>query len=174
MSRDWTPKEHLAAEQFLIEKTGCSYHDLQASLTITTDGKTRPFYSEEELSHRAQYPLLGKLLNNFEILYERFSSIPSALDILSEQEQILELYISSGVVPDAPVIRWFEGKMAQSFHSSEQNDQLFAAHLLQQMNASESGRHASKFSLQSQIQSAETERQRTNTAPDSSQSDHHR
>lgn len=166
MSRDWTPREHLAAEQYLIEKAGYSYHDLQANLTITIDGETHPFYSKDELSHRAQYPLLGKLLSNFEVLYERLSSDPSALDFLSQQEQVLNRYVFSGVgEPDTPVILWFEGKMAPYFHSSEQNDQLFTAHLLQQTNALEPDCHTLKPSLQSQIESAETGKQLTNIVP---------
>ena len=64
MSRDWTPWEHLAFEKDNIANGRGSIWDYLETATLSFGGRVERLYSDEELSHRKEFPLLGKLLGN--------------------------------------------------------------------------------------------------------------
>lgn len=109
MGRDFTPRELLASEAVLGD-----LFEVQRNLIITIDGKEFPYYDKEELAHREQFPILGKLLNKqgFDPLYASASAVPGGMEFLFAVDKELQEYIATGKGDrDSEVIRWFEGTL---------------------------------------------------------------
>lgn len=129
MSRDFTPKQSLEAEKY----TGVSLWDIMEGSTFTVDGKSKPFYTAEQIMVRKNYPLLGKLVNKFEELYARLSEVKGGLDILQEKDAQLAQFIETGKGDaDSYLIKWFEGRLDAWFYYSEWNEKLFCDGLIQE------------------------------------------
>lgn len=126
MSRDFTPQEMLEVEKRMITAGAGTYFDYMRHLTVTINGQTSPVYSEEEIMQREQYPLIGKLVNNFNDLHEVLSQIPGGLDYLKEEDQALQNYVQNGQGDqDSSLVKWFEGRLDEHFYYGEQNEELF-------------------------------------------------
>ena len=128
MSRDWTPRELYTVEQQYMKNNIGSLWDLMKNTTVTVDGETTPLYTEESISHRQRYPLLGRLFDGFDELYAALSKADGGLDLLRKYENQLDLYVKCGEGdPGSPLIQWFEGKLDKNFYYRETNDSLFLA-----------------------------------------------
>lgn len=159
MSRDFTPRELLASEAVLGD-----LFKVQRELIITIDGKGFPYYGKEELAHREQFPILGKLLNRqgFDPLYASASAVPGGMEFLSAVDKELQEYIATGMGDrDSETIRWFEGTLDENFYYCERNEELFVEKL-------QEGLSRLKPSLLDQIKSAES---RTGTVENSKDSE---
>ena len=150
MSRDFTPRELLASEAVLGD-----LFKIQRELIITIDGKEFPYYGKEELAHREQFPILGKLLNRqgFDPLYASASAVPGGMEFLSAVDKELQEYIATGKGDrDSEIIRWFEGTLDENFYYCERNEELFVEKLQENLSRL-------KPSLIDQIQSAESKKE---------------
>lgn len=147
MSRDFTPRELLASEAVLGD-----LFKVQRELIIAIAGKGFPYYGKEELAHREQFPILGKLLNRqgFDPLYASASAVPGGMEFLSAVDKELQEYIATGKGDrDSETIRWFEGTLDENFYYCERNEELFVEKL-------QEGLSRLKPSLSDQIESAES------------------
>ena len=152
MSRDFTPRELLASEAVLGD-----LFKIQRDLIITMDGKEFSYYGKEELAHREQFPILGKLLNRqgFDPLYAFASAVPGGVEFLSAVDKELQEYIATGKGDrDSVTIRWFEGTLDENFYYCERNEELFVEKL-------QEGLSRLKPSLSDQIQAAESKKEST-------------
>lgn len=152
MGRDFTPRELLASEAVLGD-----LFEVQRNLIITIDGKEFPYYGKEELAHREQFPILGKLLNRqgFDPLYASAAAVPCGMDFLFAVDKALQEYIATGKGDrDSEAIRWFEGTLDENFYYCERNEELFVEKL-------QEGLSRLKPSLSDQIRAAENKK----TAP---------
>lgn len=150
MSRDFTPRELLASEAVLGD-----LFEVQRNLIITIDGKEFPYYGKEELSHREQFPILGKLLNKqgFVPLYASASAVPGGMEFLSAVDKELQEYIATGKGDrDSETIRWFEGTLDENFYYCERNEELFVEKLQEKLSRL-------KPSLSDQIHAAENKKE---------------
>ncbi len=126
MSRDLTPSELYAHEQWGIKNGLGSLWDVMKNTTVTYDGKTFPYVSEETLAVRQSFPYLGRLYNRFDNLYELLSLIEGGMERLSSHEKALQTFIETGQGdPDSFVIKWFHGALDSGFYYSDRNDELF-------------------------------------------------
>lgn len=135
MSRDWTPREHLAAEQFNIENgLGSIWDFLERTKFHNLDGTVYRICSDEELVLRKQFPYLGKLLSNgFANLYVSLSKINGGLELLHSKDEELAVYIESGKGDEnSALIKWFNGTLDENFYYSEYNHKLFAESVLEE------------------------------------------
>lgn len=139
MSRDWTPREHLAAEQYNIKNGLGSIWDFFERTEIHwTNFSTERICSDEELTLRKQFPVLGKLMSNtgeynFLSLYEKLSVIPCGIELLRSKDHELALYIETGIGnKDSALIKWFEGKLDPGFYYGEYNHHLFGESILEE------------------------------------------
>jgi len=133
MSRDLTPREVYALDQYNREKGHGSLWDFMKNLTLTIDGETSPFHPPEEISLREQFPLLGMLLNDFPSFYERLSKYNGGVELLHQKDNELATYIASGNKgEDSDVIKWFNGTLYSSFFYSNTNDAKFLSSLCEQ------------------------------------------
>lgn len=149
MSRDFTPRELLASEAVLGD-----LFKVQRELIITIDGKGFPYYDKEELAHREQFPVLGKLLNRqgFDPLYASASAVPGGMEFLSAVDKVLQEYIATGKGDrDSETIRWFEGTLDKNLYYCERNEELFVEKL-------QEGLSRLKPSLSDQIRAAENKK----------------
>lgn len=149
MSRDFTPRELLASEAVFGD-----LFEVQRNLIITIDGKEFPYYGKEELAHREQFPILGKLLNRqgFDPLYASASAVPGGMEFLSAVDKALQEYIATGKGDrDSEAIRWFEGTLDENFYYCERNEELFVEKL-------QEGLSRLKPSLSDQIRAAENKK----------------
>ena len=148
--RDFTPRELLASEAVLGD-----LFEVQRNLIITIDGKEFPYYDKEELAHREQFPILGKLLNRqgFDPLYASASAVTGGMEFLSAVDKELQEYIATGKGDrDSEVIRWFEGTLDENFYYyCERNEELFVKKI-------QEGLSRLKPSLSVQIQAAENKK----------------
>ena len=152
MGRDFTPRDLLASEAVLGD-----LFEVQRNLIITIDGKEFPYYGKEELAHREQFPILGKLLNRqgFDPLYASASAVPGGMEFLSAVDKELQEYIATGKGDrDSEAIRWFEGTLDENFYYCERNEELFVDKLRE-------GLSRLKPSLSDQIQAAESKKEST-------------
>lgn len=150
MGRDFTPRELLASEAVLGD-----LFEVQRNLIITIDGKGFPYFGKEELAHREQFPILGKLLNKqgFDPLYASAAAAPDGLEFLSAVDKDLQEYIATGKGDrDSETIRWFEGTLDENFYYCERNEELFVEKLQEDLSRL-------KPSLTAQIQAAESKKE---------------
>lgn len=130
MSRDFTPKETYYVEQTQIKEGYGSLWDFMKNTTFTFNGKSWPLHSEEEIELRKQYPILGKLLNKFEKVYDSLSQIPGGLDVLVRCDKEIGLYVETGQgEKNSSVIKWFEGTLDEGFYYGERNEELFLEYM---------------------------------------------
>lgn len=145
MSRDWTPWEQYAAEQENVAKGLGDIWDFLKNTVIHLNGETHRLCSDEELTLRKQFPVLGKLISNtgkynFADLYERLSKIDGGVELLSVKDKELENFIASGEGDkDGYLIKWFLGELDPGFHYAEHNNHLFGELLIK-----EASLHSSK------------------------------
>lgn len=152
MGRDFTPRELLVSEAVLGD-----LFEVQRNLIITIDGKEFPYYGKEELAHREQFPILGKLLNRqgFDPLYASASAVPGGMVFLSAVDKELQEYIATGKGNrESEAIRWFEGTLDEGFYYCERNEELFVEKL-------QEGLSLLKPSISDQIQAAESKKEST-------------
>lgn len=134
MGRDWTPREHLAAEQYNIEQGIGSIWRFLESAVINSNGKTERLYPDDELAIRKQFPLLGKLLSKgFIELYDSLLNINGGIKLLHSKDDMLAAYINSGKGDkDSALIKWFNGELDPCFHYGERNHQLLVNAILEE------------------------------------------
>lgn len=127
MLPDLTPREYLALEQQQIKNGFESIFDFLGSLTVNYNGKSFPYKTPEELAHRKEFPLLGKLMNNFEAVYATLSKINGGLDFLALKDAELAVHIETGGKgnPDSMLLRWFNGCLDDGFYGENSNEQHF-------------------------------------------------
>ena len=95
------------------------------------NGEEWPLCTPEELEVRKQYPHLGKLLQNFQELYDALARLEGGLDLLRKKDEELFLYIEKGEGDrDSYLIKWFEGELDPCFHYAEYNHKLFCDELI--------------------------------------------
>lgn len=149
MSRDFTPRELLASEAVFGD-----LFEVQRNLIIIIDGREFLYYDKEDLAHREQFPVLGKLLNRqgFDPLYASAAAVPGGMDFLSAVDKALQEYIATGKGDrDSEAIRWFEGTLDENFYYYERNEELFVEKL-------QEGLYRLKPSLSDQIRAAENKK----------------
>ena len=149
MSRDWTPREHYEVEQHFLSKNLSSHWDVMKNAQWVFNGNSQRMYSDEEIALRQEYPIFGKFLDNFPILYERLSKIENGLEFLRRKNDELNAYIETGEGDsDSYLVKWFEGKLDENFHYRERNNQLFVESMINEVDSL-------NLPLDFQIQSAE-------------------
>lgn len=112
-------------------------------------------HTEEEVLLREQYPLIGKLLDNFETLYASLSAVDGGLNVLSAHEKELEAYVEHGAGDrSSPVIQWFEGNLDKNFHYNERNNELLVEAFVEEAKALNQSRSSACQPLAEQIGSA--------------------
>lgn len=133
MSRDFTPRESYAFEQWNVQQGGYDIWEFMRRLTLQHDGQSERVYSDEEIALRQQFPVIGKILKPFENLYFRLSKINGGVDLLHRKDRELAEYIESGNGDvKLPLIKWFNGKLDPRFHYCEHNHQLFVESVLEE------------------------------------------
>ena len=95
MSRDLTPAEEYAFEQYLIKQGQGSLIDNMEETTITYAGKTSPLYSKESIENRRCFPLLGSLYTRFDELHSLLSKTEEGLKLLRQLEKELGSFIEN-------------------------------------------------------------------------------
>jgi hypothetical protein len=122
MSRDLTPRQTLVMEKY----TGFSVFDMMEHTTLLYKGEEQPLYTPEQISLRKQFPLFGKLINNFESLFFPLSKIEGGEEFLREKEKELEKWIEKEEGDyNSYLIKWFEGELDPNFYYSERNEEMF-------------------------------------------------
>lgn len=126
MSRDWTPREHLAASRRMV---ALGYDGILDSMRNTffvhKDGTQTPLYSEEEIALREQFPYFGSLYEYFPELYDALSKYENRSEFLEQKETELAEFIATGKGdPESYLLRWFNGELDKNFYYSERNDAL--------------------------------------------------
>ena len=129
MSRDFTPREVIVVEKC----TGVSYFNFMSTTVICCNGKEEPLYTPEAIALRKQFPLFGKLVNRFELLYNPLSEIEGGIDFLKEKERELKTYIEveKGDL-NSYLVKWFEGELDPNFYYSERNEELFREKVIEE------------------------------------------
>lgn len=126
MSRDWTPREMYAVEQYNIRNGFGSWWDrMKNSVWVLPNGERIPLCTEENFARRQEYPLLGRLFKEYDKLYETLSSVEGGMDILARHEDTLRVYLETGKGDtSSALIKWFEGELDTGFYYRERNDEL--------------------------------------------------
>lgn len=154
MSRDLTPRELYFLEQMQIENGLGSLWDFMKNTTWHIGGESWPLVTEDRLSQRQQFPLLGRLFNEYDRTYSYLSSRKGGLELLGDLDKQLDHYIQTGEgEKDSPLIKWFEGSLDEHFYYGERNDSLFFEFI--QENAKRLP-PLEKMPLDQQIQSADS------------------
>lgn len=134
MSRDFTPRQSLFAEEY----TGTSLWSIMENGYFSCDGEKIPFCDSDELAVRKQYPLLGKLINNFSDMYAELAGINGGLNVLRNKDNELAAYVDQKKGdPESYLIRWFEGKLDKNFYYSERNEEMFCEELIKEAKEKE-------------------------------------
>lgn len=130
MSRDWTPRELYEFEKFSIKVGHGSLWDFMKTTTLTINGETFPMVSEESISRRQDFPLLGRLFEEYDKLYSFLVQVNGGLELLRRHEEELDAYITTGQgAKGSPLIKWFEGELDPRFYYRETNDAMLLAHV---------------------------------------------
>lgn len=136
MSRDWTPREHYEVEQHFLNKKLSSQWDVMKNAQWVINGNSQRMYSDEEIALRQEYPIFGKFLENFPVLYEKLSKYENGLEFLSRKNAELSAYIETGEGDrDSYLVKWFEGKLDRNFHYRERNNQLFVESMITEVKS---------------------------------------
>lgn len=129
MGRDWTPVELYLVEQRQIQDGLGSLWDFMENLAFHhKDGAVEKLHSDEEMTLRKQFPVIGKLLmNDFVELYERLSKINGGVELLRAKDDELAKFIETDInrSSDALVVRWFFGQLDEDFFYCEKNNRAF-------------------------------------------------
>lgn len=132
MSRDFTPRDVITAEKY----TGISFFEFMNTTIIRANGKEEPLYTPEAIALRKRFPLFGKLVNRFELLYNPLSEIEGGIEFLKEKEKELETYIETeSGNPESYLVKWFNGELDPNFYYSEYNEELFIKEMLKEAKA---------------------------------------
>lgn len=154
MSRDWTPREMYEVEQYNIRNGHGSLWDFMNAAWVI-NGERFPLCTEENLTRRQEYPLMGRLYERYDELYAFLSGIEGGMALLSRYEDELRLYIETGDGDKtSALLRWFEGTLDEGFYYRERNDELLMEFI--QNEAKNLPRLQVKCSLDAQIESANT------------------
>lgn len=169
MSRDWTPREMYAVEESAIRNGRGSLWDFMKGATWHINGETFPLCTEEQLSRRQEYPLLGRLYEGYDELYAFLSQVPDGLSLLARHEAELDTFIRTGKGDkDSPVLRWFEGELDECFYYREHNDALLMEFIKDEAARPivlEAGAETRKPSLADQIAGADSRGSASSHAP---------
>ena len=129
MSRDFTPREVLIMEKH----TKISVFDFMSTTVIQYNGKEEPLYTSEAIALRKQFPLFGKLINRFELLYNPLSEVNGGIEFLKEKEKELKVYIEAEKGDlKSYLVRWFDGELDPNFYYSERNEELFVEKVIEE------------------------------------------
>lgn len=159
MGKDFTPKQTLESLRFFCQQrlsnpsapTTEDIFSFFGGFKVTDENGDRPFFSEEELRQRKEFPYLGILVDDFPKLYASLSAIPEGLTYLAEQEAQLKECIEEGKGDkDSLLIRWYEGNLDPAFYYSEHNEDLLLGHMLETAKC-----RAAEANLSSQISPSE-------------------
>ena len=121
MSRDWTPREQLAAEAILEGRT---WLDVSRGMTITYNGTEKPMCPAEYCDFLEQFNYFKRVGYDAVFpLYKKYGD--SCIETMRDLEHGLAHYITTGE-PIIPWLRdWFEGELDEGFYYRERNDELF-------------------------------------------------
>lgn len=134
MSRDFTPRQNLATEEY----TGISLWDFMEHTILSYNGEEAPLYDAEEVALRKSYPLLGKLVNKFTDLYTSLTNIDGGLDVLRDKDNELAMYIEQGKGNfTSYLVKWFEGELDPNFYYSEWNEKMFIEEMIKEARGKE-------------------------------------
>lgn len=123
MSRDWTPREQLAAEVILEGRT---WLDVSRGMTITHNGKEFPMCPAEYCDFLEQFNYLKRVgYDAVYPLYIRYGG--KCFSVIQEIEEALTQYIENGVRIKSWVCDWFDGKLDPGFYYSAHNNECFLA-----------------------------------------------
>lgn len=169
MSRDWTPRELYTVEQHNIRNGRGDLWDFMKGATWHINGESFALCTEQQISQRQKYPLLGRLYEGYDKLYAFLSQIPDGLSLLARHESELDAYIRTGEGDrESPLLRWFDGELDEHFYYREANDALLmefikdeAAHL----HVREAEAETRKPSLTEQISGADSRSSASSHAP---------
>ena len=129
MSRDFTPRDVIAAEKY----TGISFFTFMNTAIVHANGKEEPLYTPEAIALREQFPLFGKLVNRFELLYNPLSRMEGGIEFLKRKEKELEKYLETPKGdPESYLVKWFNGELDPNFYYSEYNEELFVKEMLKE------------------------------------------
>ena len=138
MSRNMTPSELLSMERALQQVNGFSLIEMMRTITLVCNDIEERIHSDDEIALREQYPLLGKLMDRFPVLYEELEKIPGGLEVLRCKERDLQTYISLDIGDkSSPLIKWFEGELDPNFYYCERNEELFIESVLEEARSPE-------------------------------------
>lgn len=131
MSRDFTPREAYAVEQNNIKQGMGDYWSFMRGLVVNYNGHSQRAFTDEEIALRQQFPIIGKLLNNFYGLYNRLLEIDGGIELLHRKDEELASYVETlkGDV-NSPLIKWFNGELDERFYYCERNNELFCENVL--------------------------------------------
>lgn len=155
MSRDLTPREMYTVEQHNIRNGLGSLWDFMKNTVWVINGVRIPLCTEDTLSRRQEYPLLGRFYERFDELYAFLSELDCGKELLGRYEAELRVYIETGKGDkNSDLLRWFEGELDEGFYYREHNDELLMESI--QNEAKALPRLQEKCSLDSQIRDANT------------------
>jgi hypothetical protein len=132
MSRDWTPREQYYVDKSTSQSRGYSLRNTIESLKlVAADGTETPFYRESDLETLRAYKELGFLFGDSLLRIKKHTaSMPEkAASVLKETEEELERIIAADEKNepldgfDQSLVRWFYGKLSNSFYYNERNNQ---------------------------------------------------
>lgn len=150
MSRDWTPRETYEVEKINIREGRGSLWDFMKNTAWVINDERVPLCTEEQISRRQEYPLLGRLFESYDKLYETLSAVDRGMEILADHEAALKSYIETGKGDtQSPLLRWFEGTLDEGFYYRERNDELLMDYFSDELK-----RLAPHNSLDTQIREA--------------------
>lgn len=122
MSRDWTPRECLAAEKLLNGKT---WFDISKEMRlISKDGKETPMLSSDFCAFIQQFDYLKRIgadaVRPLWIKYE-----DDCKEVLQYVEDCLAAYIERRERIESWVCDWFDGELDPGFYYAEHNNERF-------------------------------------------------
>lgn len=132
MSRDWTPREQYYIDKSTFQNRGYSLRNTMESLKlVAADGTETPFYRESDLETLRAYKELGFLFGDSLLRIKKHTaSMPEkAASVLNETEEELERIIAADEKNepldgfDQSLVKWFYGKLSNSFYYNERNNQ---------------------------------------------------
>lgn len=152
MSRDLAPFEAYLVEQQQIKEGHGSFWDMVKTLELHLVGKEpERVYSDEEIALRRRFPFIGRFLfNDFPKLFGQLSEIEGGIDFLHAKDLELAAFLEAskvtesgpnsfvlkvddvGIDMDSYLMKWFAGKLDESFHYSERNNQLFMEEMVKE------------------------------------------
>lgn len=121
MSRDWTPKEMLAAEAILDGRT---WLDVSRGMTISYNGTEKPMCPSDYCDFLEQFSYFKHVgYDAVYPLYKKYGN--TCFEPLNDMNNQLAGYIEHKEPASPWLMNWFEGELDEDFYHSERNNELF-------------------------------------------------